>query len=82
MVTLTAFEGSDPTQGERRTMTIGRVDPAELATDVGRWAHDVTARMLAGSAPVDIEDTEDADDTPQRPAVPPPFVETTLWADQ
>lgn len=77
MVRLTAFEGADPTTGENRTMTIGRLDPDELAADVGRWAHDVTLRMLAGTA-----DPDDDDEAPApRPAVKPPFIEATLWSE-
>jgi hypothetical protein len=81
MLTVTLFEGGDPAIGERRTMTIGRDDDAELATDVGRWAHDVTARMLAGDVVVDITDPDDDPPTPRPAVTAPGFVEQPLWPE-
>jgi hypothetical protein len=59
------FEGSDELRtAESRTMTIGRIDPAELCRDVGSWAHDVAARMLSGATGQDVDVEDDEDDLP------------------
>lgn len=83
MITIIGpFEGSKELRtAEERTMTVGRDDPAELCRDVGSWAHDVTARMLAG-VDVDVEDVEDDEDDLRVHDVPRlTDVPMALWED-
>ena len=53
MMTLTVFDGGDPTTGEKRTMTIGEVDPAALPESAAAWVHDVVAWMLRLPSPAE-----------------------------
>ena len=46
MMELTVFEGSDPTTGQKRTMTIGEVDPAALPESAAAWVRYMVAWML------------------------------------
>jgi len=46
MMVLTVFDGGDPTTGEKRTTTIGEVDPAALPESAAAWVHEAVGRML------------------------------------
>lgn len=75
------FDGGDPTTAEQRTMTIGRNDPAELCREVGSWAHEVAARMLAGATGVDVDVEDDEDDLRVHDVPRLTDVPMALWED-